>query len=323
MMLWYKVRRNSCWLISKVTDAETLIVFVCFCCISGDIQELFETNIKPGHAAAFSDDCDSASAKGFVRGAGNQVVYLHPDSLTEQCQRQAFQPVGVIKNCVLFHPNRITTSGSLTLRRRPSRSWAWEPTHAPSTRESLWQTWLSGGTRTLRSSWSTGWSSTRSRRRPLLISRLVGLLKMRVETCSVTYFEKLYQRFLALCREDLYSKNLAESVTSPPLLIVFYKRHSTIDPMWHVRHLGKSSPVADAKSASHHRLKSMLGKRGIPWKWLGRQNRWLLILSKWANQISEPVRNCTRSLYWQHLTFVELQPAPVSKDACGLIITAA
>lgn len=40
-------------------------------------------------------------------------------------------------------------------------------------------------------------------------------------------------------REDLYSKTLAESVTTPPLLIVFYKRHSNIDPMWHIRHLGK------------------------------------------------------------------------------------
>ena len=41
--------------------------------ISGNIQELYETNLKSGHAAAFSDDCDSASAKGIVRGAGNQV----------------------------------------------------------------------------------------------------------------------------------------------------------------------------------------------------------------------------------------------------------
>lgn len=43
------------------------------CVITGDIQELYETNLKPGHAAAFSDDCDSASAKGIIRGAGNQV----------------------------------------------------------------------------------------------------------------------------------------------------------------------------------------------------------------------------------------------------------
>lgn len=40
---------------------------------AGDIQELFDTSLKSGHAAAFSDDCDSASAKGIVRGAGNQV----------------------------------------------------------------------------------------------------------------------------------------------------------------------------------------------------------------------------------------------------------
>lgn len=40
-------------------------------------------------------------------------------------------------------------------------------------------------------------------------------------------------------RDDLYTKTLAESVTTPPLLIVFYKRHSNIDPMWHVRHLGE------------------------------------------------------------------------------------
>lgn len=45
--------------------------------------------------------------------------------------------------------------------------------------------------------------------------------------------------FFSPLREDLYSKTLAESVTTPPLLIVFYKRHSTIDPMWHVRHLGE------------------------------------------------------------------------------------
>lgn len=44
--------------------------------LSGDIQELYETNLKPGHAAAFSDDCDSASAKGIIRGAGNQVLHV-------------------------------------------------------------------------------------------------------------------------------------------------------------------------------------------------------------------------------------------------------
>lgn len=40
---------------------------------TGDIQELYDTKLKPGHAAAFSNDCDSASAKGIIRGAGHQV----------------------------------------------------------------------------------------------------------------------------------------------------------------------------------------------------------------------------------------------------------
>lgn len=48
------------------------MVFACSL-VSGDIQELYETNLKAGHAAAFSDDCDSVSAKGIIRGAGNQV----------------------------------------------------------------------------------------------------------------------------------------------------------------------------------------------------------------------------------------------------------
>uniref|UniRef100_H2ZX91 Glycosyltransferase 8 domain-containing protein 1 n=1 Tax=Latimeria chalumnae TaxID=7897 RepID=H2ZX91_LATCH len=41
--------------------------------------------------------------------------------------------------------------------------------------------------------------------------------------------------------EDLYSRTLAGSVTTPPMLIVFYKKHSNIDPLWHVRHLGSSA----------------------------------------------------------------------------------
>lgn len=48
-------------------------------------------------------------------------------------------------------------------------------------------------------------------------------------------------------REDLYSKTMAESITTPPLLIVFYRRHSTIDPLWHVRHLGKFSVLTKKK----------------------------------------------------------------------------
>lgn len=41
--------------------------------IADDILELYNTPLQQGHAAAFSDDCDSTSNKFAVRGAGNQV----------------------------------------------------------------------------------------------------------------------------------------------------------------------------------------------------------------------------------------------------------
>lgn len=44
--------------------------------VQGDILALYKTPLKPGHAAAFSEDCDSTSAKVVVRGAGNQVKPL-------------------------------------------------------------------------------------------------------------------------------------------------------------------------------------------------------------------------------------------------------
>lgn len=44
--------------------------------VQGDILALYNTPLKPGHAAAFSEDCDSASTKVVIRGAGNQVNCL-------------------------------------------------------------------------------------------------------------------------------------------------------------------------------------------------------------------------------------------------------
>ncbi|XP_056605215.1 glycosyltransferase 8 domain-containing protein 2 isoform X4 [Triplophysa dalaica] len=41
-------------------------------------------------------------------------------------------------------------------------------------------------------------------------------------------------------RENLYSSAVAGGVATPAMLIVFHNRHTTIDPQWHVRHLGWS-----------------------------------------------------------------------------------
>ncbi|KAG7454382.1 hypothetical protein MATL_G00259070 [Megalops atlanticus] len=41
-------------------------------------------------------------------------------------------------------------------------------------------------------------------------------------------------------RTNLYSSAMAGGVATPPMLIVFHEKHTTIDPMWHVGHLGWS-----------------------------------------------------------------------------------
>lgn len=43
---------------------------------AGDIQELYDTTLALGHAAAFSDDCDLPSAQDINRLVGLQVGML-------------------------------------------------------------------------------------------------------------------------------------------------------------------------------------------------------------------------------------------------------
>ncbi|XP_072308864.1 glycosyltransferase 8 domain-containing protein 1 [Eucyclogobius newberryi] len=134
--------------------------------VQGDIQELFETNFKPGQAAAFSDDCDSSSAKGIIRGAGNQNNYMGFLDFT----KDSIKKLGLRANTCSFNPGVFVAN-------------------------------------------LTEWKN----------QNVTGQLEhwMQLNT-----------------QEDLYSKTLGDSAIAPPLLIVFYKRHSAIDPMWHVRQLG-------------------------------------------------------------------------------------
>ncbi|KAM9813595.1 glycosyltransferase 8 domain-containing protein 1 [Neosynchiropus ocellatus] len=152
-----------------ITEAEKVIYLDDDIIVQGDIQELYETAIKPGHAAAFSEDCDSASSKGIVRGAGSQNNYLG----FLDFKKESIKRLGMRANTCSFNPGVIVAN-------------------------------------------LTEWRNM----------NITGQLEHWMELNA---------------REDLYSKMLAESLTTPPLLIVFYKRHSTIDPMWHVRHLGMMS----------------------------------------------------------------------------------
>lgn len=40
-------------------------------------------------------------------------------------------------------------------------------------------------------------------------------------------------------RENLYSSSLGGGVATSPMLIVFHGKYSTINPLWHIRHLGE------------------------------------------------------------------------------------
>ncbi|XP_023368747.1 glycosyltransferase 8 domain-containing protein 1 isoform X1 [Otolemur garnettii] len=137
--------------------------------VQGDILALFNTPLKPGHAAAFSEDCDSASTKVVIRGAGNQYNYIgYLDYKKERIRKLSMKASTCSFNPGVFVANL------------------------------------------------TEW------KRQNITNQLEKWMKLNVE-------------------EGLYSRSLAGSITTPPLLIVFYQQHSTIDPMWNVRHLGSSA----------------------------------------------------------------------------------
>lgn len=190
-----------------IPEAEKAIYLDDDTIVQGDIQELYETNLKPGHAAAFSDDCDSASAKGIVRGAGNQNNYLG----FLDFKKDAIQKLGMRANTCSFNPGVIIAN-------------------------------------------LTEW------RNQNITRQLEHWMELNTQ-------------------EDLYSKTLAESITTPPLLIVFYKRHSTIDPMWHVRHLGTTG-AGNRYSAQFVKAAKLLHWNGHYKPW-GRTSSFSDVWDKW------------------------------------------
>ncbi|XP_074486622.1 glycosyltransferase 8 domain-containing protein 1 [Sebastes fasciatus] len=195
------------YLPAYIPEAEKAIYLDDDTIIQGDIQELYETNLKPGHAAAFSDDCDSASAKGIVRGAGNQNNYLG----FLDFKKDAIKKLAMRANTCSFNPGVILAN-------------------------------------------LTEWKNQNITR------QLEHWMELNTQ-------------------EDLYSKTLAESITTPPLLIVFYKRHSTIDPMWHVRHLGTTG-AGNRYSAQFVKAAKLLHWNGHYKPW-GRTSSFTDVWDKW------------------------------------------
>uniref|UniRef100_A0A8C8A707 Glycosyltransferase 8 domain-containing protein 1 n=1 Tax=Otus sunia TaxID=257818 RepID=A0A8C8A707_9STRI len=131
--------------------------------VQDDILELYNTPLKPGHAAAFSDDCDSTTNKVAARGAGSRYKYIR----FLDYKKETIRKLAIKANTCSFNPGVFVQLEK------------WMALNAVMT---LWI--------------------------PVI--------------------------------EELYSRTLSGSITTPPLLIVFYKKHSSIDPMWNVRHLGSS-----------------------------------------------------------------------------------
>uniref|UniRef100_A0A4W5MFZ3 Glycosyltransferase 8 domain-containing protein 1 n=1 Tax=Hucho hucho TaxID=62062 RepID=A0A4W5MFZ3_9TELE len=84
-----------------IPDAENEIYLDDDNIVQGDIQELFDASVKSGHAAALSDDSDSASTKDIVRGAGNQVHNTRPTC--------SFNPGVIVANLTEWKHHNITS----------------------------------------------------------------------------------------------------------------------------------------------------------------------------------------------------------------------
>nr|XP_033782048.1 glycosyltransferase 8 domain-containing protein 1 isoform X1 [Geotrypetes seraphini]XP_033782049.1 glycosyltransferase 8 domain-containing protein 1 isoform X1 [Geotrypetes seraphini] len=157
------------YLPNLLPDAEKVIYLDDDVIVQDDILELYNTPLKPGHAAAFSEDCDLISSKFLVRGAGNQYNYIG----FLDYKKERIRKLGLKASTCSFSPGVFVAN-------------------------------------------LTEWKQQN------ITEQLEKWMKLNMV-------------------EDLYSRTLAGSITTPPLLIVFYKKHSVLDPMWHVRHLGSST----------------------------------------------------------------------------------
>uniref|UniRef100_A0A4W3IHY7 Glycosyltransferase 8 domain containing 2 n=1 Tax=Callorhinchus milii TaxID=7868 RepID=A0A4W3IHY7_CALMI len=136
--------------------------------IQGDVQDLYESILHPGHAAAFSMDCDMTSTHEMVRSMGMQNTYM----------------------------------GHLDYRRATVRDLGINPTTC---------------------------------------SFNVGVFVANVTEWKRQRITKQLEKWLLLnVEENLYNSALAGGVVTPPMLVVFHRKHSSLNPLWHIRHLGWS-----------------------------------------------------------------------------------
>ncbi|XP_068442422.1 glycosyltransferase 8 domain-containing protein 2 isoform X1 [Clinocottus analis] len=140
--------------------------------VQGDILDLFNMKLKPGHAAAFSTDCDLPSTHEMVRSIGMQPV------------------------------PQTTYMGFLDYRKEEVRDLGIDPRDC---------------------SFNPG----------VFVADVREWKKQKITKQLEKWMEENF-------RHNIYSSAMAGGVATPPMLIVFHDKYTTMDPLWHVRHMGWS-----------------------------------------------------------------------------------
>uniref|UniRef100_W5KRX0 Glycosyltransferase 8 domain-containing protein 2 n=1 Tax=Astyanax mexicanus TaxID=7994 RepID=W5KRX0_ASTMX len=144
--------------------------------VQGDIQELYNIKMEPGHAAAFASDCDLPSTHEMVRSVGMLTTYMG----FLDYRKQEVRDLGINPSDCSFNPG-------------------------------------------------------------VFVADVEEWKKQKITKQLEKWMSKNFQ-------ENLYSSALAGGVATPPMLIVFHDKFTTIDPKWHVRHLGWSPDARYAES---------------------------------------------------------------------------
>ncbi|KAG7498139.1 glycosyltransferase 8 domain-containing 2 [Solea senegalensis] len=136
--------------------------------VQGDVQDLFNIQLKPGHAAAFATDCDLPSTHEMVRSIGMQTTYMG----FLDYRKQEVKDLGINPRDCSFNPG-------------------------------------------------------------VFVADISEWKKQKITKQLERWMEENF-------RQNIYSSAMAGGVATPPMLIVFHGKYTTLDPLWHVRHLGWS-----------------------------------------------------------------------------------
>ncbi|KAM9328470.1 glycosyltransferase 8 domain-containing protein 2 [Pholidichthys leucotaenia] len=136
--------------------------------VQGDIVDLFNIKLKPGHAAAFSADCDLPPSHESVGSIGMQTTYMG----FLDYRKQEVKDLNINPGDCSFNPG-------------------------------------------------------------VFVADLKEWRRQKITKQLERWMEENF-------RLNIYSSAMAGGVATPPMLIVFHDKYTTLDPLWHVRHLGWS-----------------------------------------------------------------------------------